>query len=76
MAPSKFLETLSLRALISPVTKEDFRIRYWEQKPLVVHRANPNFYGDLFTLHDFDDAIARQPSYVKSANAEIKSPDR
>src|SRR5256885_5338748 len=72
MAPSKFLETLSLRALISPVTKEDFRIRYWEQKPLVVHRANPNFYGDLFTLHDFDDAIARQPSYVKSANAEIK----
>ena len=72
MVECKFLETLSLRTLVSPVTKDDFRTRYWEQKPLVVHRANPGFYGDLFTLRDFNEAIALQPSYVKTANAETK----
>ena len=72
MVECKFLETLSLRALISPITKDDFRTRYWEQQPLVVHRANPGFYGDLFTLQDFDEAIERHPDYVKTANAETK----
>ena len=65
----RFLENLTLRSLLAPVGEEDFRDNYWEQKPLVVHRGDPGYYGDLFTLQDFDDAITRDPSYVKIANA-------
>ncbi len=35
-------------------------------------REIPDYYGDLFTLDDFDEAITRAPSYVKLANAESK----
>ncbi len=37
-----------------------------------MHRENPDYYGDLFSLDDFDAAITRSPAYVKIANAEIK----
>lgn len=69
---SRFLENLTLSSLIAPVAKEDFRKRYWEQKPLVVHREDPAYYEGLFSLDDFDDAIVREPSYVKVANAPVK----
>jgi lysine-specific demethylase/histidyl-hydroxylase NO66 len=72
MTSCRFLEKFALRSLILPVSKDDFRTRFWEQKPLTVHRGNPAFYDDLFTLQDFDDAIARSPSYVKLANATTK----
>ena len=39
---------------------------------MVVQRSEPDYYGDLFTLQDFDDAITRDPSYVKLANAATK----
>lgn len=65
----RFLETLSLASLIAPVSEEEFRSVYWEQRPLVVHRQQPDYYGDLFTLRDFDGAITRTPDYVKLANA-------
>ncbi len=66
---SRFLENLSLASLIAPVTEEQFRSRYWEQEVLVVHREKPDYYGDLFSLKEFDEAITRDPSYVKIANA-------
>jgi len=69
---SSFLDNLSLQTLIAPVSTADFRTHYWEQKPLIVQRGNPSYYGDLFTLDDFDAAIARAPEYVKLANAETK----
>lgn len=65
----EFLEKLTLKTLIAPASEEEFRARYWEQEPLVVHRGNPDYYGDLFTLQDFEDAILRTPDYVKMANA-------
>jgi ribosomal protein L16 Arg81 hydroxylase len=67
-----FLDNLSLQTLIAPVTAAEFRAHYWERKPLIVQRGNPDYYGDLFTLDDFDAAIARAPEYVKLANAESK----
>jgi len=67
-----FLENLSLQTMIAPVTVEEFRARYWEQQPLFLKRGDPDYYGDLFTLDDFDAAIARSPDYVKLANAESK----
>lgn len=69
---SRFLENLTLSTLVAPVKLEEFRARYWEQEPLVIHRQDPDYYGDLFTLRDFDDAITRSPEYVKMANAETK----
>jgi hypothetical protein len=61
-----------LRSLIAPLAEEEFRARYWTQKPLVVHRKDPDYYGDLFTLQDFDEVITRAPSYIKMANAATK----
>lgn len=69
---TSFLDTLSLETLIAPVSSEEFHAHYWEQKPLIVQRGKPDFYGDLFTLDDFDAAISRSPDYVKLANAESK----
>jgi ribosomal protein L16 Arg81 hydroxylase len=69
---SSFLDNLSLSRLIAPVSGEEFRARYWEQQPLIVQRKTPDFYGDLFTLEDFDQAITRSPDYVKMANAGTK----
>jgi ribosomal protein L16 Arg81 hydroxylase len=54
---------------VAPTSVEEFRSLYWERQPLVIHRKDPDYYGDLFTLADFDSAIARSPNYVKTANA-------
>ena len=67
---SSFLDNLSLQNLIAPVPTEEFRTHYWEQKPLFLQRGNPDYYGDLFSLDDFDAAVTRAPDYVKLANAE------
>ena len=66
---SRFLENLTLASLIAPVTEEEFHAHYWEQQPLVIHREDPGYYGDLFTLREFDEAITRDPTYVKIAHA-------
>jgi ribosomal protein L16 Arg81 hydroxylase len=68
----RFLETLTLASLIAPASADEFRARYWETKPLIVHRNDPDYYDDIFTLEDFDDAIANGPAYVKVANDEAK----
>jgi len=67
-----FLQKLSLSSLVAPVADEEFRSRYWERQPLIVHRKDPEYYGDLFTLRDFDEAIIRSSDYVKLANAATK----
>jgi ribosomal protein L16 Arg81 hydroxylase len=64
-----FLQNLSLSSLVAPVAVEEFRSRYWERQPLVVHRKDPDYYDCLFTLQDFEEAITRSPDYVKLANA-------
>src|SRR6266581_1122292 len=68
----RFLENLTLASLIAPASEDEFRARYWETKPLVVHRNDPDFYDNIFSLQDFDDALTRGPAYVKVANDEAK----
>jgi ribosomal protein L16 Arg81 hydroxylase len=63
------LQKLSLSSLVAPVADEEFRSRYWERQPLVVHRKDPDYYHGLFGLEDFEEAITRSPDYVKLANA-------
>jgi ribosomal protein L16 Arg81 hydroxylase len=67
--PSDFLNNLNLRTLIAPISEEEFRSKFWEKRPLIVLRNDTSYYGDLFTIDDFDDAITRTPDYVKMANA-------
>src|SRR5438105_12690710 len=70
-APCRFLENFSLASLLAPVRVSEFRDRYWEQRPLVVHRRNRDFYDDLFSLADFDEAIAHEPDYIKINDAGV-----
>ena len=69
---SRFLDTLDLKALHAPVTEEAFRADYWEKEPLIVRRNDPNYYGDLFSLEDFDRAVATEPTSLRTANASTK----
>lgn len=66
---TRFLDNLSLGTLVAPISEDEFEKVYWEKKPLIVHRENPDYYGDLFTLQDFDESITRNPDYIKLANA-------
>ena len=66
---SHFRDTANLASLIAPIGEGEFYARYWERKPLIVHRDDPSYYGDLFTLEDFDESVTRGPSYVKTAEA-------
>lgn len=75
-SPSRFLDTMSLRNLLAPISEEEFLADHWEKKPLIVHRANPGYYGDLFTLQDFDDSMRGGRGYIKTAEATTKTQAR
>lgn len=49
---------LDLSRIIHPVDMATFRKDYWETKPLVIHRDDPDYYGDLLTLDDIDKALS------------------
>src|ERR1041385_5619049 len=68
----KFSEDLSLAKLVAPVSEAEFAEVYWEKKPLMLHRRNPGFYGNLFTVEDFDHGISHAPPDVKTAEAKTK----
>jgi ribosomal protein L16 Arg81 hydroxylase len=68
----RFLENFSFASLIAPVSEEEFQAHYWEQQPLIVHRTDSDYYGNLFTLQDLDDAVMRSPDYVKLSDAVTK----
>ncbi len=67
-----FLEALNLRALLAPETEEAFLSDYWEKAPLIIPRNDPGYYGDLFTLEDFDREVATQPASLRTSNARSK----
>jgi ribosomal protein L16 Arg81 hydroxylase len=71
-SPLQFRDTVTIQSLVAPVSEDEFRARYWERKPLIVHRENPGYYGDLFSLQDFDDYTTRGRGYVKTAEATAK----
>ena len=71
-ASAPFHETVTLQRIVAPVSEEEFRARYWERKPLIIHRGNPDYYGNLFTLQDFDEWSRAGRGYVKTAEATAK----
>ena len=76
VATCRFLENFKFQKLIAPVAEDEFRTRHWEQHPLIIPRGRSNYFDDLFSLQDFDDAIARGPDYVKVAEATAKKVGR
>src|SRR5258708_793779 len=72
-ASPAFHETVTLQRLIAPISEEEFRARYWQRKPLIIHRGDPNYYSGLFTLQDFDERTVGGRGYVKTAEATSKS---
>jgi hypothetical protein len=47
-----------LARLLRPIEPEAFFRDTWEKQPLGIHRDDPGYYRDLFTLRDLDEVIA------------------
>ncbi|XP_026129860.1 ribosomal oxygenase 2-like [Carassius auratus] len=59
------------QSLISPVRLDEFFLQYWEQKPLVLHRSDPDlasYYSSLFQLSDVKQLCARGLRYATDLN--------
>jgi hypothetical protein len=52
--------------LLSPVAVDEFASRYWEQRPLVVHRSDSEYYAPLITLAQFDQLLSTQGDITKA----------
>src|SRR5205823_12934917 len=65
-------ELARLASLISPVTETEFRTVYWEKKPLIIHRGNSGYYSDIFSVADFDRAVARTPEFVALYDSRVR----
>jgi hypothetical protein len=46
-----------LSHLLHPIDLMAFSREYWERKPLLVHRDDPEYYSDLLTLDDVDRVL-------------------
>ena len=46
-----------MQSLLGDTTVDDFINDYWEKKPLVLKRSDPNFYGNLLTLPIIKEVI-------------------
>uniref|UniRef100_A0A672QZH5 Bifunctional lysine-specific demethylase and histidyl-hydroxylase n=1 Tax=Sinocyclocheilus grahami TaxID=75366 RepID=A0A672QZH5_SINGR len=59
------------QSLIGPVGLDEFFQQYWEQKPLVLHRSDPDlasYYSSLFQLSDVKQLCARGLRYATDLN--------
>jgi ribosomal protein L16 Arg81 hydroxylase len=43
--------------LVNPITDDHFLEQYWEQKPLILNRKNPDYYQSLFTIDQVDQVL-------------------
>lgn len=71
---------LSLEWLIHPVSKEAFFAEYWEKRPLLIQRHQPDYFHSLLTLDEVDRVLTtldrRHPDItLKNANREITAED-
>ncbi|MGU3495482.1 cupin domain-containing protein [Xanthobacteraceae bacterium A53D] len=55
---------LDFSHLVSPHGISEFLDAYWEKKPLVIARNDPDHYGALFDIRDIDRVLTQsQPTY-------------
>jgi len=50
-------EKYDLRTILHPVTPEEFFADYYEKKPLLIRRNDPNYFAALLTFEDVDRVI-------------------
>jgi len=70
----------TLAKLIHPVTPEAFFDEYWEKKPLIVHRDDPDYYRDLLNFDKVDAALTSHDQshgqvFMGNFNDPIKTED-
>ncbi len=49
---------IGLSQLLAPFDPSIFERDYYEREPLVLHRADPNYYSSLLTLDDLDHTLS------------------
>ena len=64
--------------LLSPLSKEEFFADYWEKKPLVIRRGQPDYFSSLLSLDEVDRVITtldrRYPDItLKNAKAKVSA---
>lgn len=51
------VETYDFQKVIAPLSLDDFLADYWERRPLIIRRNDPDYYHDLLTMADVDYVI-------------------
>jgi ribosomal protein L16 Arg81 hydroxylase len=62
------VENFDFAKLIQPIEPETFFNEYWEQRPLILSRQEPDYYRDLFTIQDVDKVLF----YTRPHPPEVK----
>src|SRR5262245_39968859 len=58
------LMSIDFPHLVSPYEIAEFLDRYWEKRPLVISRNDPDYYQDLFTTSKIDQMLVQsRPVY-------------
>jgi ribosomal protein L16 Arg81 hydroxylase len=60
--------------LIAPTGWETFERKYWEKRPLIVERNDPNYYSNLLSLEQFDAILSNLSVY--SSRVRLVGNDR
>jgi ribosomal protein L16 Arg81 hydroxylase len=55
-----------LKKLIDPISEEIFFAEYWEKKPLLIQRQDPDYFSDLISL-DLVDQILSSRKFLKGS---------
>ncbi|MCA9609180.1 MAG: hypothetical protein KC619_26445 [Myxococcales bacterium] len=63
------MTSYSLKQLLHPIEPEVFLAEYWEQKPLLVRRNDPNYYKDVLDRQTIDRVITT--TYPKFPGVQI-----
>ncbi len=64
----------SLEWLISPIGRDAFFNEYWEKRPLVVRRGQPDYFGSLLSLDEIDRVLTTQD--LRYPNVTLKNAAR
>ncbi len=70
----------SLAWLLHPVSREEFFTEYWEKRPLVIRRKQPDYFSPLISLDEIDRVLTtldlRYPHVIlKNADGNVTSAD-
>lgn len=68
-AASQVQPSLGLTGLLSPVDATEFKEEFWEKKPLIIHREDPDFYAEPLTFRDVDRILST--SSVRSSELKV-----